>query len=91
MNKNQSGLDCTVGGLRIWVDVNRLRTDKFVLRFVRCQTFEVNWRLRQDARPELAKCAANRHTGPGGLAMALRLRNLLSLAKSSRSLAHSLE
>ena len=30
-------------------DVNRLRNDVFVLRVLRCLTFEVSWRQRRDA------------------------------------------
>ena len=30
-------------------DVNRLRSDVFVLRIPRCLTFEVSWRRRRDA------------------------------------------
>ena len=40
---------------KLGVDVNRLRTDVFVLRILRCLTFELSGRRRQDARPGLAK------------------------------------
>ena len=34
---------------KLAADVNRLRSDVFVLRFVRCLTFEVSWRRRRGA------------------------------------------
>ena len=36
-------------GHKLGADVNRLRSDVFVLRLVRCLTFEVSWRRRRDA------------------------------------------
>ena len=34
---------------KLGADVNRLRSNVFVLRLVRCLTFEVSWRRRRDA------------------------------------------
>ena len=34
---------------KLAADVNRLRSDVFVLRVLRCLTFEVSWRRRRDA------------------------------------------
>ena len=34
---------------KLGADANRLRTDAFVLRILRCLTFEVSWRLRRGA------------------------------------------
>ena len=34
---------------KLAADVNRLRSDVFVLRVSRCLTFEVSWRQRRDA------------------------------------------
>ena len=36
-------------GHKLGEDVNRLRSDVFVLRLVRCLTFEVSWRRRRGA------------------------------------------
>ena len=36
-------------GYKLGADVNRLRSDVFVLRFLRCLTFEVSWRRRRGA------------------------------------------
>ena len=36
-------------------DANRLRSDVFVLRLVRCLTFELTWRQRNDAKTTLQK------------------------------------
>ena len=33
---------------KLGADVNRLRSDVFVLRVLRCLTFEVSWRRRRD-------------------------------------------
>ena len=33
---------------KLVADVNRLRSDVFVLRVLRCLTFEVSWRRRRD-------------------------------------------
>ena len=33
---------------KLGADVNRLRSDVFVLRVLRCLTFELTWRLRND-------------------------------------------
>ena len=48
-NKKLSRPDYADGELRMSVAVNRLRTDVFVLRILRCLTFEVSWRRRRDA------------------------------------------
>ena len=34
---------------KLAADVNRLRSDVFVLRVLRCLTFELSWRRRRDA------------------------------------------
>ena len=51
MDEEQSKPGYADSELRTGVAVNRLFTDGFVLRLVRCLTFEVSWRRRQDARP----------------------------------------
>ena len=40
---------------KLGADVNRLRSDVFVLRVLRCLTFELTWRQRNDAKPTLQK------------------------------------
>ena len=46
-NKKLSRPDYADDELRMGVAVNRSRTDAFVLRILRCLTFEVSWRRRR--------------------------------------------
>ena len=48
-NKKLSRPDSADGALRTGAGVDRLRSDAFVLRILRCLTFEVSWRRRRDA------------------------------------------
>ena len=43
---------------KLAADVNQLRSDVFVLRVLRCLTFEVSWRRRRDALD--SKCKMGR-------------------------------
>ena len=52
-------------------DVNRLRSDVFVLRVLRCLTFEVRRDRRRDARPGRKDDMPHLEAGPGGLPLGL--------------------
>ena len=49
MRTNQTRPDNADGELPMGVAMNRSRTDAFVLRILRCLTFELSWRRRRGA------------------------------------------